>query len=138
MVPQLTVSTLASVTDTFFSDTFPVFVTTNRYEIVEPAVTPDGAPACLSNVMPGEDVIVEVAVSVEVTGGPDGGTADSVAVLTTCPASTSAWVSVYVAVQVVCSPGASVVVGQNTEPTMRSVTLSRCIVTLPVLRAWNV
>jgi len=74
---------LVSVTDTLFRDTFPVLVAMKRYSIVEPAVLPDGALACLSNVIPGDDVIVEVAESVEVTGGPDGGTADSVAVLRT-------------------------------------------------------
>ena len=65
---RVTVPTLASVTDTFFSDTFPVFVTTNRYEIVEPAVAPDGAPACLSNVTLGAE-----GMSVSTESDPDKG-----------------------------------------------------------------
>ena len=48
-------------------------------------------------------------MSVAVTSVPSGSVPVTVAVLATAPASTSAWVSVYVAVHVVDSPGASVV-----------------------------
>ncbi len=81
----------------------------------------------------GAAVTVVVTVSVAVTGAPVGGVPATSAVLTTDPASTSAWVSVYEAVQVVFSPGASVVTGQVTVPTVASSMAIACRVTLPVL-----
>jgi len=48
----------------------------------------------LSSVMPGDAAIVVLVVSPAVTGAPVGGVPDAVALLSTCPASTSAWVSV--------------------------------------------
>ena len=72
-------------------------------------------------------------VSVAVTSVPLGSVPVTVAELSTTPASTSAWVSVYVAVHVVDAPGASVVTGQETVPTFGSSTTTPVRVTLPVL-----
>ena len=63
--------------------------------------------------------------SVAVTGSPVGEVAVATAEFATCPASTSASASTYVAVQVVLCPGSSVVNGQLTVPTLGSRTLSR-------------
>ncbi|GAB2588413.1 hypothetical protein GCM10009593_29230 [Microlunatus antarcticus] len=73
----------------------------------------------------------------EVTAVPAGFRAVTVAVLTTPPASTSAWVITYGAlvVQVVVAPGASVVVGQVVVPTFASTTASPVSVTAPVFVA---
>ena len=54
--------------------------------------------------------------SVASTSAPLGGVPVAVAVFAKCPASTSTWVNVYVAVQVVDSPGARVVAGQCHRP----------------------
>ena len=88
--------------------------------IVEPAVAPDGVPACLSSAIERGASMTTSTLSVAVTGAPVGGVPATVAVLSTTSASTSAWVSVYVAVQVVEAPGASVVTGQVTVPTLAS------------------
>jgi hypothetical protein len=92
----------------------------------------------LSTAIAGADEIGVVTESVPVTGEPVGGVPDAVAVFTTCPASTSAWVSVYVFVHVVDAPGASVVVGQDTVPTFGSLTPTEVSVTLPVFVTTNV
>ena len=134
---QLTVPTSASSTTTFVSVTLPVFVTTKLYGISAPTVAPLGAPACLSRVMLGVDGMSVSFEPVAVTAGPDGGRAEAVAMFGTWPASTSAWLSVYVAVQITTAPGASVVDGQYTEPTFGSLTLSRCSVAAPLLDATN-
>jgi hypothetical protein len=130
---QETVPTLTSVTPTPVRVTLPVFVTTNEYAIVDPAVFPDGTPACLSRVIVAVRVIGVEVVSVAVTAAPVGGVPDTVALLLTTPASTSAWVTVYVAVHVVDAPGANVVTGQDSAPTLASATLTELKVTLPVL-----
>ena len=76
------------------------------------------------------------------TGGigvPPGGVPTTVAVLTTDPASTSACVTVWVAVHVVDAPGASVVDGHDDAGRCSaSVTAMPVIVTLPVLVTRNV
>ena len=83
-------------------------------------------------------------VSVEsggvVTSPPSGSLPVAVAVLTTCPAVTSAAVITYSAsaVQVVEVPGASVVTGQVTEPTLGSLTVMPLIGTSPLLVTTNV
>jgi hypothetical protein len=130
--------TFASVTPTEVSVTLPEFVTTNVYRIVEPAVVPDGVPACLSNVIAGDRVIGVVTVLVPVTAVPVGGVPDAVAVLFTVPASTSACVSVYDFAHVVDAPGASVVAGQDTAPTFGSETPTLVSVTLPVFATTKV
>ena len=73
---------------------------------------------------------------VSVTGAtvfPAGSVAVAVAVLSTVPASTSAWVTVYVGVQVVEAPGASVAVGQAMAPVFGSSTATSVRLTAPVL-----
>ncbi len=70
---QTTVPTLPSATAASLSVTLPVFVTTNSYVIVEPALVPLGVPACLSSVTLGAAGTVVSVLSVAVTGRPDGG-----------------------------------------------------------------
>jgi hypothetical protein len=91
---QVTVPTFASNTDIGLSVTLPVFVTVKSYAIVDPAVSPLGAPALLSKVIVAVRVIGVATESVAETTGPAGGVPDAVAVLFTDPASTSAWVRV--------------------------------------------
>jgi len=55
---------------------------------------PVGVPACLSRAIDGVRAIVVLVVSPPVTGAPVGGVPEAVALLSTRPASTSAWVSV--------------------------------------------
>ena len=84
-----------------------------------------GVPACLSSVRVAT-VLVGVLV-VSVVGGtevPSGPVAVAVAVLSTVPASTSAWVITYSAVQVVEDPGTRVAVGQATGPALGSSTMT--------------
>jgi hypothetical protein len=114
-----------------------MFVTSNEYAIVEPAVRPVGVPACLSSVIAGERVIVLVAELVADTAAPVGGVPDALAVLFTTPASTSACVSRYVFVHVVDTPGASCVTGHVTVPTFGSLTPTLVNVTLPVFFTRN-
>ena len=73
-----------------------------------------------------------------VSAGPLGGVPVTAAVLTTDPASRSAWVTVCVPVQVVDAPGASVVAVQVTPVVLGSVTVTAVRVTLPVLVTVNV
>jgi hypothetical protein len=67
-----------------------------------------------------------------------GGFAETLAVLATWPASTSSWVSVYVAVHDVELCGASVVTGQVAPPTTGSSIATLVSVTLPVFVTMNV
>jgi hypothetical protein len=111
--------------------TLPVFFTRNEYATVEPADIPDGVPALFVRVTAGA---ARNAVSVEslaVTAAPEGGRPDTVAVFATCPASTSACVTVYVFVHVVLAPGANDVTGHVIVPTLASVTPTLVNVTLP-------
>ncbi len=61
----------------------------------------------------------------------------AVAVLFTLPVSTSAWLIVYVAVQVVVAPGARVVVGQLAPVILASLITTPVIVWAPVLVTRN-
>src|SRR4051794_17927579 len=73
-----------------------------------------GSPAVLSRVNAGAPGTLTSAVAGgEVTGGAPGGVPDAAAVLVTAPASTSACVSEYVAVQAVAACGARLVTGQE-------------------------
>ena len=75
-----------------------------------PLTSTGGAGLLVEAISVAVRVVGVVVVSVaEVTAGPVGGVPVAVAVLLTEPAFTSAWVIVYVAVQVVDAPGASVV-----------------------------
>ena len=91
---QVTVPTLASAIATAVRVTLPVLATTNVYGTVLPAVLPVAVPACLSIVIAGVDAIAVSVESVADAGWPCGAEAETVAVLATCPASTSDWVSV--------------------------------------------
>ena len=87
-------------------------------------------------------VAVTVALAVSVTGAPPVSRADTVAVLWMLPASTSAWVTVYVALQSIVSPGASVAgaVGVQSiaeRPVIGSVTWVLWSVTVPVFCTAN-
>jgi hypothetical protein len=135
---QDTVPTFGSLTPTLVNVTLPVFFTRNEYAIVEPADMPDGAPADFVSVIAGVRVTGVVVELVVVTAAPVGGVPDAVAVLFTVPASTSAWVTVYVAVQVVEIPGSSEVTGHETVPTFESLTPTVVSVTLPVFFTTNV
>ncbi len=88
--------------------------------------------------MDGDDTIAVSVVSVALTAAPVGGVALTVALLATWPESTSACVTVYVAVQLVEAPGASDVTGHVTVPTLASVTATAWRVTLPVFVTTNV
>ena len=63
----------------------------------------------------------------EATGSFVGPVALAVAVLSTRPASTSAWVIVYVAVQTVVAPGASVVARQEAPAASRLSTMPTAV-----------
>ncbi len=71
-----------------------------------------GVPAVFDSVIEVLRVTAVVEVAVSVTAGPDGGVPLTVALLTTVPASTSAWVRLWVALQVVEALGATVVSAQ--------------------------
>ena len=77
-------------------------------------------------------VAVVVESGAEFTAGPVGGVPCAVAALFTAPAFTSACVIVYVFVHVVDAPGAKVVTGQVTAPTLASVIPTDVNVTAPV------
>jgi hypothetical protein len=79
-----------SDTTTGSSVTFPVFVTVNVYVITSPAASTDATSATLSTTIDGDCTTGTATVSSSVTGGPTGGSPDTVAVFTTEPASTSA------------------------------------------------
>ena len=134
---QVTPPRVASLTETPVRVTLPVFVTTKLYGSVEPTVAPVATPACLSKLRLGLGATSVSVESVAPTGDPVGGVAVAEAVLATWPASMSACVIVYVAVHVVDSPGASVVTGHRTVPTLASVTATPLTVTLPVFVTTN-
>ena len=118
--------------------TFPVFVTTNEYEMLWPAAVTDVGDADFTTVSAGAAVAVTVAVDAgEVTVAPAGVFPAAVAESLIDPASTSACVAVYDAVHVVVAPGARVVVGQVTVTAVAgavavSVTTTEDTVTFPV------
>ncbi len=99
---------------------------------------PLGVPAVLVRLTLGARGTVTVAVAVFVTTGPEGGVAVTEALLTTVPASTSAWVSVWLAVQVVEAPMARVVAAQVRPVTLGSVIAIALSGVWPVLVTVNV
>ena len=141
---QVTVPIFGSATATLFSVTLPVFVTVKVYETGVAAAKTVGATWVLSTTSDGTAGIGSTSVSVAVTGTGFGFATvtgcfpDAVAVLFTTPASTSAWVSTYVAEQPVEAFGASVVAEHVTDDTLVSVTPTVVSVTLPVFltRKW--
>src|SRR5689334_24587526 len=81
---------------------------------------------------------VDTVEGFEGTVLPSGAVAAAVAVLSTCPASTSGCVTVYGgAVHVVEPPGASVVTGHVTAPAVGSVTVRPVRVVVPVFVTRN-
>ena len=123
-----------SLTPTPDNDTLPVLVTKNEYETDSPAAVTLFGVADLSTVIDGKDVAVTVTESWAVTAAPVGGVPLAVAVFEIVPASMSAWVTVYVAEQVVVAAGAKVMTGQVTavRPGSGSLTAIPVRVTLPV------
>jgi hypothetical protein len=103
-----------SATATPVSVLFPVLVTRNEYVTVWPAAVTVLGDAVFNSATDGAEVAETVADDgADVTGGPVGGVPDAVAVSVIEPASMSACVTVYVPVQVVDAPGASVVTGHE-------------------------
>ena len=129
---QETGPAFGSLTTTELSVVVPVFLTRNDHVIVSPRSV---LPSPLTSVTTADLVSCSAracttAVSVddgfEVTVGPPGLVAVAEAVLATKPASTSAWVITWAAaVQVVETPGASVVTGQEIAPAVASLTATR-------------
>ena len=121
--------------------TFPVFVAVNVYVITSPTASNDAGSAVFTRAMPGSCVPGTDSSSVPVTSGPVGGVPVAVAALSTDPASRSACVITYSAVQTSCSPGASVTgCAQSSadRPGSGSVIDTPVSVTLPVFVAVNV
>ncbi len=119
----------------------PVLVTTRRKVTCWPAAVTVAGEAEPESASPGVGVVVTVAVeAAESTLAPPGVVPVATAVFDTEPASRSACVTAYDAVQVRLPPGATVPLGQVTagtvpEPVNRvSATLTPLRLTLPVLR----
>ena len=99
---------VVSFTATLDMVTFPVLVTRNEYVTVSPAAVIVDGVADFTTVSAGAAVTVTVAVEGgETTGPPFVSVPVTVAVFVIDPASTSACVAEYVAVQVTDAPGAS-------------------------------
>src|SRR6478752_584387 len=114
--------------------TFPLFVTTYVYVMTSPTAAYVWGSALLTSVRAAVCVACAVAVSVAGVSVPPAGVPSAVALLVTVPASRSAWVTVWTAVQVVVSVGARVVASQTgAGSTLSSLTARSVIVTLPVL-----
>jgi hypothetical protein len=99
--------------------TLPVLVVKNVYVMTWPATKAPGpaGEADFTTVMAGDWLAMTTAeLGVLVVVPPVGIVPVAVAVLVIWPASTSAWVVVYVAVHVVVAPTASEVVGHETVP----------------------
>ena len=127
---QLTDPAVGSVTATDESVTVPVSLTRNDHRMVSPRSV---LPSPLTSVATADLVSpragawamgVDVEELLDVIAAPLGFLPLAVAVLLTCPASTSAWVTVWVVVaeQVKLAPGASGVAGQDTAPAVGSLT----------------
>lgn len=127
------------------SITLPVLVTKNEKVCVSPSDGPVGVVSVVSVTdLDSESVLIWlIGVAVDdgfdVVANPFGGLALAVAVLSTDPALTSAWVIVRVAEHVVERPGARMVSGQLIDdmPVNGSVTATALTVTLPVLVTKN-
>jgi hypothetical protein len=89
-------------------------VTRNEYTIGSPAAATETTLAVFTTVSAGACVTGSSAVDeFEVTDALSGDVPVAVAVFAICPRSTSAWVTLYVDVQITCAPGASELVGQE-------------------------
>ena len=106
--------------------------------ITDPTVVPVVLLTVFTTVNAGAEVIVVVTVDgLLVTGEPIGGVPVAVAVLTTEPASTSAWVIVWVAVSVTVTVGLNVLIGLPATDAFASPTVTLVSVTLPVFLTAN-
>ncbi len=91
---QVTAPTSGSSTTMSVRVTVPELVTTNWKSTVSPSAFPVGVPPCLSNEIAAVPVTGVDSVSVSVTSVPLGSVPVAVAVLSTVPPFTSAWVTV--------------------------------------------
>ena len=95
-----------------------------------------GVPAVFTSAIDGtgDSGTFALSVSVTLSGGPVGGFALTVAVLARAPASISAWVSTYVAlnVRVSIAPGARDRIGPPLTETSGSLSVTPVNVTVPV------
>jgi hypothetical protein len=141
-LPENTVSSIAIAV----SVTLPVLVTWNVYVTTSPAAVTVAGLADLATVKAAVRVTSTVADEGGDTGGvsPGGGVAVAVAVFAIDPASISAWVTAYVAVQSTPAagangPGGHVATGTPPVPenTVSSIAIA-VSVTLPVFVTWNV
>ena len=143
---QVTAPAFGSATATPRRSRPPVFVTMKVYAMVSPTPmvplpsTSTGVPARFTRASAtGVPTGVSTVSDGEVTDVPVGELPVARAVFVTLPASSSAAVTVYDAVQVVLAPGSSVVTGQATEPViLLSATATAVIVVVPVLVTRNV
>jgi hypothetical protein len=133
-----------SCTATSASVTLPVLVMTKEYVMTSPACSPRPPvdDADLTTVSPGVGVVVNVALDGgDVTGLVAGSVPVATAVLSTDPASKSAWVTEYVAVQSTlasgaraAAPGGQLTTGDGPVPVNDSSSADTpVIVTFPVL-----
>ena len=124
-----------SVSVRSFTVWFPVFVTVIVYVIVSPTATLASLSAFFVTVSAGFPFSVStVQSSSSDTSLPCGSSPAAVALLSIFPASTSFWATVYVAVAVAVSSGASVVAlsAPSVTPSSTSVSSSPLTVTLPM------
>ena len=128
---------IGSLTVTACSVTLPVFRAENEYVTTSPATTPVAGDGVLVKLMDGAKCVVTVVLPSKLTGLPLGSYPEAVAVLSMCPASTSACVTAYFATHFIVSPGAIEVgaggLQSNAEsPGSGSVTSTLSTVTVPV------
>ena len=121
------------------SVTLPELVSSKLYDRTSPTESYVPVVVDLTIVRTGVCVAWAVSLSVGSVRVPPAGLPVAEALLTTVPASRSAWVTVCDAVHVALSPGARVVTSQvGSASTLSSLTVTSLIVTLPVLvtRYW--
>ena len=122
--------------DSSDSVTLPVLVARKPYWIVEPTPAPVGAVAVFRTVSDGAWVTPTVACeAAEVTATLPGAVPSATAVFLIEPLSTSAWLAVYAAVQVVLAAGASEVAGQVTVGTGPAGAVKVSLIEIP-LTVW--
>lgn len=115
-----------------------MLVTSKPYVTVSPAVSPDAIPV-FARLIDGCATGTVTEDDVEVTGfSPAGGVPVAVAVLVKLPAVRSAWVTVWVPVQVSVAPAASEAGQVAAESRLASLTVTGERGTLPVLVTLNV
>jgi hypothetical protein len=120
--------------------TLPVFFTVKVYGIDAPRAETLAVVVALTMVSAGPCTAGTVTVfdDVGAMAIPLGGVPTTEAVFTIEPALRSAWVTVWVPVQTVEAPGASVVAGHEMPVALGSLTAMALMVTLPVFLTVNV